>query len=318
MLKSKLIAGLGCVLGIAHAQTASAQNAMLQHSAGKVSFYFAAHEDDWQLFMNPSAFEDVISRARKTVFVHLTAGDAGLGVGNGGRKHPFYLARENGAESAIRFMVDGNQIPSERTASQVQLNNHPLHRIGYRNTVAYFFRLPDGNLDGGGFAGTGYQSLKRLAGGDIDTLTAVDGSTAYHGWSDLVVTIKALLDFERADAPSVQLNVADVDVRRNPRDHSDHLYTAKVALDAAKGLLCARRSYYIDYASSRLPENLRTQERDMQSAVFAVTLAGVLALDHGTSWRHYHRSYVGRNYFRTEEGVGRCTRETTEVSASQH
>ena len=22
----------------------------------KVSFYFAAHEDDWQLFMNPSAF----------------------------------------------------------------------------------------------------------------------------------------------------------------------------------------------------------------------------------------------------------------------
>lgn len=24
----------------------------------KVSFYFAAHEDDWQLFMNPSAFQD--------------------------------------------------------------------------------------------------------------------------------------------------------------------------------------------------------------------------------------------------------------------
>src|SRR5262249_42341800 len=25
----------------------------------KVSFYFAAHQDDWQLFMNPSAFQDV-------------------------------------------------------------------------------------------------------------------------------------------------------------------------------------------------------------------------------------------------------------------
>ena len=45
----------------------------------KVSFYFAAHEDDWQLFMNPSAFQDVIGGAAKTVFVHLTAGDAGLG-----------------------------------------------------------------------------------------------------------------------------------------------------------------------------------------------------------------------------------------------
>ena len=55
----------------------------------KVSFYFAAHEDDWQLFMNPSAFEDVVSGAAKTVFIHLTAGDAGLGVGAGGRKHPF-------------------------------------------------------------------------------------------------------------------------------------------------------------------------------------------------------------------------------------
>jgi hypothetical protein len=59
----------------------------------KVSFYFAAHEDDWQLFMNPSAFQDVIGGAAKTVFVHLTAGDAGLGIGLGGRKHPFYLAR---------------------------------------------------------------------------------------------------------------------------------------------------------------------------------------------------------------------------------
>ncbi|MGA7165714.1 MAG: hypothetical protein WBX37_17445, partial [Pseudolabrys sp.] len=77
----------------------------------KVSFYFAAHEDDWQLFMNPSAFKDVIGGATKTVFVHLTAGDAGLGTGLAGRKHPFYLARENGAEAAIRFMADADAAP---------------------------------------------------------------------------------------------------------------------------------------------------------------------------------------------------------------
>ena len=47
----------------------------------KVSFYFAAHEDDWQLFMNPQAFDDVLDAKSKTVFIHLTAGDAGLGVG---------------------------------------------------------------------------------------------------------------------------------------------------------------------------------------------------------------------------------------------
>jgi hypothetical protein len=37
----------------------------------KVSFYFAAHEDDWQLFMNPSAFQDVMNGAAKTVFIHV-------------------------------------------------------------------------------------------------------------------------------------------------------------------------------------------------------------------------------------------------------
>jgi hypothetical protein len=42
-----------------------------------VSFYFSAHEDDW-LFMNPSAFWDV-STATPDAFIHITAGDAGLG-----------------------------------------------------------------------------------------------------------------------------------------------------------------------------------------------------------------------------------------------
>ena len=79
-----------------------------------VAFYFAAHEDDWQLFMNPTAFLDVTRGKTKAVFVHVTAGDAGLGVGTAGRKHPFYLARENGAEAAIRFMADTDGPPAER------------------------------------------------------------------------------------------------------------------------------------------------------------------------------------------------------------
>ena len=82
----------------------------------KVSFYFAAHEDDWQLFMNPSAFEDVINGAAKTVFVHLTAGDAGLGIGwrrpqasvlSGARKrrgdrHPLHGGRRRRSRPASR------------------------------------------------------------------------------------------------------------------------------------------------------------------------------------------------------------------------
>jgi len=285
----------------------------------KVSFYFAAHEDDWQLFMNPSAFQDVIDGAAKTVFVHMTAGDAGLGIGWGGRKQPYYLARENGAESAVRFMADADDVPAERIAEHRTFNGHSIYRVSYRNTVSYFLRVADGNnLTGNGYYDTGFQSLKRLADGGNNELSAVDGSTVYHGWSDLTATLRKIVDFERGHARAVQLNVAELDERINPNDHPDHLMTAKAALDAVSDLACVRRVSYVDYASSRLAENLNAQPRDMESSVFAVTLAGVLAFDHGTSWHHYDKSYVGRNYFRVQEGVGRCNAGATEVAAARH
>ena len=283
----------------------------------KVSFYFAAHEDDWQLFMNPSAFEDVISGAAKTVFVHMTAGDAGLGTGRGGRKHPFYLARENGAVEAVRFMADADDIPVARNAGHMTFNGHSIYRVAYRSTVSYFLRVPDGNPLGGGYAHTGFQSLKRLANGDNNMLVAIDGSTIYHGWLDLTATLRKIIDFERGHAVAVQLNVAETDARTNPEDHSDHQMTAHAALDAVKDLACVRRVYYVDYASSRLPENLSPPERDMESSVFAVTLAGVLAFDHRTSWHHYDESFVGRNYFRVEEGSGRCDAPRGTVASIQ-
>lgn len=283
----------------------------------KVSFYFAAHEDDWQLFMNPSAFQDVVNGAVKTVFVHVTAGDAGLGIGWGGRKHPFYLARENGAESAIRFMADANAAPAERIATPMSFNGHSIYRVSYRNTVSYFLRVPDGHPSGDGYFDTGFESLKRLSSGENGMLRAVDGSTVYHGWNDLVKTVRAIVDHERGRAAQVQLNVAELDTRINPNDHSDHLMTAKAALDAVKDLPCVRKVYYVDYASSRLPENLDAQQRDMESSVFAVTLAGVQALDHRTSWHHYDKSYVGRNYFRAQNAAGRCDGTMTEVASAR-
>ena len=285
----------------------------------KVSFYFAAHEDDWQLFMNPQAFQDVINGAAKTVFIHMTAGDAGLGIGWGGRKHPFYLARENGAETAIRFMADADDIPAQRIVEHRAFNGHAIYRVAYRNTVSYFLRVPDGNnLTGTGYYDTGFQSLKRLAAGDIDELVAVDGSTAYHGWSDLTETLRKIVDFERGNAGVVQFNVAELDERINPGDHPDHLMTARAALDSVSDLACVRRAYYVDYHKAELPENLSAEQRDMASSVFAVTLAGVLAFDHHTSWHHYDKSYVGRNYFRVEEGVGRCGAGTTAIAAARH
>src|SRR5215207_8300407 len=206
MLTTRFVAGACLALGLLQAPLALADDVPAPE---KVSFYFAAHQDDWQLFMNPSAFQDVAESKTKTVFVHVTAGDAGLGIGNGGRKHPYYLARENGAETAIRFMADSGNLPVVKTESKIDLNGHQIYRVSYRNTVAYYLRLPDGHPTGSGYVQTGNQSLKRLAEGQAETLTAVDGSAVYRGWEDLVSTMRALVDYERARAPVVQLNVAE-------------------------------------------------------------------------------------------------------------
>jgi hypothetical protein len=183
--------------------------------------------------------------------------------------------------------------------------------------VSYFLRVPDGNAQGSGYPHTGYQSLLRLASDEITTLAAVDGSTAYKSWPDLVGTVRAIIDHERANAAVVQINVAERDQRLNPADHSDHQMTAKAALDAVAGLGCVRRAYYVNYASSKLPENLTSQLRDMESSVFAVTSATIRALDHSSNWQYYDRAFVGRNYYRVEEGAGRCTGAVEDVSAAK-
>ena len=239
---------LSLAVGLLLPLTAQADDARLYD---KASFYFAAHQDDWQLFMNPSAFLDVRGARTKTVFVHLTAGDAGVGMGLRGRKHPFYLARENGAEAAIRFMADANEMPVEKIAERKTFNGHSIYRVSYRNTVSYFLRVPDGNGTGSGYPETGNQSLRRLADGQSDRLRAIDGRRSIEAGTISLSTLRALIDYERAGVPAVQINVGETDPVINPGDHSDHQMTAKAALDAIKNLACARRQYFVDYASVR-------------------------------------------------------------------
>ena len=174
-------------------------------------------------------------------------------------------------------------------------------------------RLPDGHPRGVGFSGTGNQSLQRFAAGEIPSLAAIDGSTRYDGWADLVTTLRAIVDYERVHSTSIKLNVAEQNLAINPNDHSDHLMTAKLALEGGQGLACARRLYYVDYASSHMPANLDPHQRDMESSVLAVTAAGILERDHASIWTNYFQSYLGRNYFRVEESRGRCEEPAADV-----
>ena len=87
---------------------------------------------------------------------------------------PDYLARENGALAAIRFMADADATPINDQDGTIIFNGHKIFRVAYPTTISYFLRLPDGYPTGAGFPGTGFELLKRLAAGEIDTMSAVD------------------------------------------------------------------------------------------------------------------------------------------------
>src|SRR5262245_39084404 len=188
------------------------------HSTNAVAFYFGAHPDDWQLFMNPNAYRDVQEPTNKVVFVYVTAGDAGLGLGNGGRSQPYYLARESGAKSSVRFMADAAKAPEIPVDSVASVAGHGIKGWLYRNTVSYFMRLPDGSPQGTGYVATAEQSLRRLHEGTIATITSIDDSTVYQGWSDLRTTLRKLIDHERGTATDVWVNIPDTDLAKNVGD----------------------------------------------------------------------------------------------------
>ena len=272
-----------------------------------VSFYFSAHEDDWQLFMNPNAYQDAHRTSAKVVFVYLTAGDAGAGLGNADRSQPYYLARENGAKLSAKFLADAsNDIPVIPLQAVASFSGHPISRWVYGNTVSYFLRLPDGNPEGTGYSTTRFETLKRLRDGVIAGMTAIDTSTNYENWKDLVATIRALIDHERGNARSVWVNIPDTDPAKNIGDHQDHQHTARAVLDAIVDLTCINKIFYLNYITAEMPVNMSASDQGIEAATFGALVAGVTALDHQSPWDGLHRSWLGRHYFRVERAKGKC------------
>jgi hypothetical protein len=263
-------------------------------------FYVVAHEDDWQLFMNPNAYYDVQDQDSKVVFVYVTAGDAGLGDAAWPPfSFPYYIARENGANAAVRFMADVST-PSERpVANEIMTRGHSIHRVLYKNTISYFLRLPDGKPNGTGFGGTGHWSLERFRTGRAGRVKVVDGSASYENWRDLVDTVGELITTESAGSTELHVNIPDSDTRLNKNSHSDHVATSLLAQEATEALDCVSRVLYLDYTIRSRPINLSPEDQQIQAGVFAVTVAGT-----SKGWDHKHRSWLGRQYLRVERSRG--------------
>ncbi len=264
--------------------------------AQNTSVYVSAHADDWQLFMNPNAYNSVKAN-EKVIFLHTTAGDAGNGTGN----NNYYLAREEGSLRALRFMSNtfrsGAGACADMNPTVVNINGHTIQKYTYRNITAYFLRLPDGGGGGGGYILHNYKSLQKLYNGSVTNLPAIDGSTNYASKADLQATLKSLIERERSG--NLTFNIADTDSSRNPGDHSDHIYSSRIMQDVANEIGGVTLNLYQEYNTSGKAQNVSNQELIISAGTWGATASGLSDNCHHSTWDNGHNGWIGKQYFRT-------------------
>ena len=233
----------------------------------RLVFYVVAHQDDWELFRGEVAYRDLASATTRSIFIHTTAGDAGETDG-------LWEAREQGSIAAMRAVGP----PEPLTIETASVRSHPIvcYRVG--QSVDYFLRLPDGNMETGkGYEEYGNQSLAQLRDAS-KPIRAVDGSTSYPNWEDFWRTIEALMSSEQARMPGVAplLNASDYSVRCNPKDHTDHVATGAAVREFASGRY--DRVWFVGYDVEHRRPNLRSADVRNKRALFRAYSAMVLEL----------------------------------------
>ena len=301
------VAGLA-VLASACA-TPNAGVSAVQKPGSGVSVFAVAHQDDWQLFMNPEAYHAMNEPQEKAVFIHVTAGDAGAGAGGPGPV-PYYLAREEGALRAVRFMANAAD-PTMGKGAQMQgemamRGGHGVQRYVYANAVVYFLRLPDGNIVNGTVYTPHPESLTRLRSGEAATSGTVEMSGRYEGWADLVDTLNAIVEAEKVTGSGLTLHIADLDEEINPRDHPDHRATAFAMEDVAKLHPCAPLYRHIEYHTKTMPVNVTGTDYMIDVGTWAATASGLSDNHAKATWEPEHNAWIGRAYSRVQAPAAGC------------
>jgi hypothetical protein len=244
----------------------------------------------------------------KAVFVHVSAGDAGLGLG--GEPTPYYLAREEGALRAIRFMANAVNataaLGADSRPEAVDRAGHSVARHSYANTAAYFLRIHDGNIVNGNDYQEHPLSLQRLRSGASQETKAIDGSARYAGWNDFVATLEAVVRSELAPGAALNLHIAELDEKRNYGDHADHRAVAFAMEEVVARLPCARVSRHQEYATRDRKPNVRGVDYMIDIGTWAATASGLSDLHAGSTWEPGHNAWLGRDYHRTQAPRGPC------------
>ena len=215
-----------------------------------------AHEDDDILFMNPN-LQAEIAAGMCVRTVYLTAGDDG-------QKIDYWRLREQGPEAAYAVMASAANTwqPSILTAGGASLSMQTLASNSRISLV--FMRLPDGNLNGQGFASTNYESLQKLYSGNIASISAVDGGNTF----TLQQLVGALHDIIAATKPTI-INTQAFSPALAGGDHSDHQMTGTLAVEASRDYkLPLRINRFLGYQIGSMAPNLTYKQSQDKQAIF--------------------------------------------------
>jgi hypothetical protein len=261
------------------------------HAPETTDVVLVAHEDDWQLFMG-----DVLAQRRalasRTVFIYLTAGDDG-------RDSTYWRTRERAAlASALLGNAAADSV--ERECKFVVIASHSIWTCTGDRVASYFLRLPDGRRNGRGFAVHKFESLWKVNRSRNTRISAIDGSSVYEGWRDIVETINGIVADRGGSQILVHAN--DPSVLINPHDHTDH----RVAGLLAEELRREQRwtaSYYVGYALATRADNLSSGRRQAKTSLFlAYDREMTLVRKEWSAYREHPRFYtqcMSRTYRRT-------------------
>ena len=226
----------------------------------EISFYVIAHADDWQIFMQPNAFNDLVAENRKVVFIVTTAGDAGMDT-------TYWMAREEGLKSSVRFCLAPFG-PVVESNSIKKFNNHPILCTSVNNTSSYFLRLPDGGLEGNGFSIHAYKTLLKLEAKEISFIEAIDNSTIYKDWKDFYSSIESIIVYESNGCQNNWVNYMNPETSLNANDHPDHIITGRAIqeMDVSKEL---KHAQFVGYSVSALSKELTQEELFWKAGMLA-------------------------------------------------
>ena len=216
-----------------------------------------AHQDDWQVFMG-DVVANRIKAGDSVTFIYLTAGDDG-------RDSLYWRTRERGALQSTLVAAGARPSDSVIGCSMTGVDEHEVQECLVGSTRSYFLRLPDGKRNGAGFGLHSYQSLRKLRAGRITAISAIDGSTSYRGWEDVVATVRQLIDSSSRE--DIMLHTTDPSVTVNPHDHFDHRMTGLLVADLRKTRNWRAR-YYVGYALATRAANRSQDQAREKTAIF--------------------------------------------------